>query len=117
MREHELTPLVDGLGFPEGPRWHDGKVWFSDFGSRKVHTVGLDGTLSDVVGVPQSPSGLGWLPDGALLVVSMEDRKLMRFDGNELSVHADLSSFAKFQCNDMVVDAHGRAYVGNFGYD
>lgn len=117
MREHEATTLVDGLGFAEGPRWRDGKLWFSDFVSRKVHTLTPDGKLSDVVEVPNVPSGLGWLPDASLLVVSMEDRKLMRMDGGELVVHADLSPYATFHCNDMVVDAQGRAYVGNFGFD
>lgn len=115
MREHEATTLVDGLGFAEGPRWRDGKLWFSDFVSRKVHTLTPDGKLSDVVEVPNVPSGLGWLPDASLLVVSMEDRKLMRMDGGELVVHADLSPYATFHCNDMVVDAQGRAYVGTSG--
>lgn len=117
MTEYETTVLVDGIGFPEGPRWRDGKLWFSDFGTSKVHTVGLDGVVSDVVEVRGVPSGLGWLPDGRLLVVSMEDRKLMRLEGADLVVHADLAPHAQFQCNDMVVDAAGRAYVGNFGYD
>jgi sugar lactone lactonase YvrE len=71
----------------------------------------------DVVTVPKVPSGLGWLPDGRLLVVSMEDRKLMRLEEEGLVLHADLSPLAKYSCNDMVVDAFGRAYVGNFGFD
>jgi sugar lactone lactonase YvrE len=67
--------------------------------------------------VPKWPSGLGWLPDGDLLVVSMTDRRLLRFDGSMLRLHADLADLASFHCNDMVVDASGRAYVGNFGFD
>jgi sugar lactone lactonase YvrE len=109
--------LVDGLAFPEGPRWHDGKFWFSDMHSKKVLRTGLDGRTETVVEVPNNPSGLGWLPDGRLLVVSMNDRTLMRLDGAKLTAVADLSKVATFHCNDMVVDKAGRAYVGNFGYD
>ncbi|HYZ91177.1 MAG TPA: SMP-30/gluconolactonase/LRE family protein [Actinomycetota bacterium] len=118
MREHEAAPLIEGLGFPEGPRWRDGRLWFSDFLSKKVHTLDLSGHFTEVVAVPNVPSGLGWLPDGRLLIVSMEDRKVMRLEGGgELVVHADLSPYARYPCNDMVVDAFGRAYVGNFGFD
>ncbi len=109
--------LVDGLTFPEGPRWHDGRLWFSDFYSHRVIAVDPAGKTETIVQVPQMPSGLGWLPDGSLLVVSMLDRKLMRFAGGVLSEYADLSGLATGPCNDMVVDAQGRAYVGNFGYD
>jgi sugar lactone lactonase YvrE len=109
--------LVDGLGFPEGPRWRDGRLWFSDFVSRKVHIMDVNGHMTDVVEVPRVPSGLGWLPSGHLLIVSMEDRRIMRLEHSGLVVHADLSHLARFSCNDMVVDAFGRAYVGNFGFD
>jgi sugar lactone lactonase YvrE len=110
--------LLDGLAFPEGPRWHDGRLWFSDMHAHAV--LALDPSTRDVetiVEVPRCPSGLGWLPDGTLLVVSMEDRSVMRYDGERLSLHADLSPWATFHCNDMVVDGRGRAYVGNFGFD
>jgi sugar lactone lactonase YvrE len=83
----------------------------------RVMTVGLDGTATTVVEVPSASSGLGWLPDGRLLVVSMEDRRLLRLDPAGLTEVADLSRLATFHCNDMVVDAAGRAYVGNFGFD
>jgi sugar lactone lactonase YvrE len=109
--------LISGLYFGEGPRWHDGKLWFSDFFDFAVKTVDLDGKVDVVVKVPARPSGLGWMPDGTMLVVSMTDRSLLRFDGHELAVHADLSQIATFHCNDMVVDSIGRAYVGNFGFD
>jgi sugar lactone lactonase YvrE len=109
--------LLDGLCFPEGPRWHDGELWFSDMHGHAVKAVGLDGAARTIVEVPAAPSGLGWLPDGRLLVVSMEDRRLLRLDPGGLTEVADLRRFATFHCNDMVVDAHGRAYVGNFGFD
>ena len=80
--------------------------------------IDSEGRAHAVVEVPNQPSGLGWLPDGRLLVVSMLDRKLMRLDATGLAMAADLSGLAAFPCNnDMVVDASGRAYIGNFGFD
>jgi sugar lactone lactonase YvrE len=112
-----LTSLVTGLTFPEGPRWRDGKLWFSDFYSHGVYAVDLDGICEKICDVPGQPSGLGWLPDGDLLIVSMTDQKVMRWNGEGLSVHADLSPFARFHCNDMIVLSDGSAFVGNFGFD
>jgi sugar lactone lactonase YvrE len=113
----KVEVLLDGLKFPEAPRWRDGKLWFSDFYAHRVATVDLEGRAETVVEVPQRPSGLGWTPAGELLIVSMLDRRLLRFDGARLHLVADLSGVATGPCNDMVVDAAGRAYVGNFGYD
>lgn len=104
--------LLEGLAFPEGPRWHDGRLWFSDVLSTEVLAVDLDGATEGIVEVPALPSGLGWLPDGRLLVVSVDDRRILRLEGHELVEHADLSALASFGCNDMVVDATGRAWVG-----
>lgn len=112
-----LTPFLSQLAFPESPRWHDGALWFSDFYTHSVRRVAMDGRVETVVEVPGQPSGLGWLPDGRLLVVSMTDRRLLRLDPQGLSEVADLSHLAPFHCNDMVVDAVGRAYIGNFGFD
>lgn len=115
--------LLDGLRFPEGPRWREepgagpGRLWFSDMHAGVVLAVDLAGRVEEIVRVPHEPSGLGWLPDGRLLVVSMQDRRLLRLDPDGLHELADLSSIAHFHCNDMVVDRHGRAYVGNFGFD
>ena len=109
--------LVEGLAFAEAPRWHNSKLWFSDFYTHKVSYVGADGQAVAVLDVPGQPSGLGWLPDGRLLVVSMTDRRLLRQDPGGLVTVADLSKHAPFHCNDMVVDRHGRAYIGNFGFD
>jgi hypothetical protein len=111
------TRLIGGLGFAEGPRWLQGRLWFSDFGERVVRAVDLDGTAQDVVRVAASPSGLGWLPDGSLLVVSMTDQRLLRTSSSGTVEHADLSRFTPTACNDMVVDAHGNAYVGYMGFD
>jgi len=109
---------VDDLVFPEAARWHDGELWFSDMHGGAVHRVDGSGTPVEVVRVAQSPAGLGWLPDGRLLVVSMHDRRLLRLEPDgSLVEHADLAGVATWHCNDMVVDAAGRAYVGNFGGD
>lgn len=109
--------LADGLTFPEGPRWHQGCLWFSDFYSGAVYSLDLQGKLERQFEVPGQPSGLGWLPDGDLLVVSMRERKLLRGHDGVLSEYADLSQLAPGYCNDMLVDGHGNAYVGNFGFD
>lgn len=109
--------IVDGLTFPEAPRWHDGRLWFSDFYSHRVLAVDVSGYMDVIAEVPERPSGLGWTPDGTLLIVSMLDRRLLRLDGGKLVPVADLSALATGPCNDMVVDARGRAYVGNFGFD
>lgn len=109
--------LIDKLCFGEGPRWHDGALWFSDMHAHEVLRVSESGKPERVCEVPHWPSGLGWLPGGDLLVVSMTDRRLLRWNGKKLDVHADLSELASFHCNDMVVTPEGRAYVGNFGFD
>jgi sugar lactone lactonase YvrE len=105
------------LCFGEGPRWHDGRLYLSDMHDHRVLAFTPDGQRETIVTVEHWPSGLGWMPDGTLLVVSMTDRRLLRFDGTTLEEHADLSRLATFHCNDMVVDARGGAYVGNFGFD
>jgi len=117
MSDRKLVPVIDGYTFLEAPRWHDGRLWLSDFYTRKVIAVTPGGDVEDIASVPQQPSGLGWLPDGTLLVVSMRDRKLLRLDGGELVEHADLSATTGGHVNDMVVDGRGRAYVGDFGFD
>ena len=112
-----LKVLIGGLAFPEGPRWREGKLFFSDMHAHQVLAVDMAGKREVICEVPARPSGLGWLPDGRMLVMSMTDRKLMRLDRDGLKTVADLSKLAPFDCNDMVVDARGRAYVGNFGFD
>jgi sugar lactone lactonase YvrE len=112
-----METLLDGGAFYESPRWHDGRWWFSDFFRRVVLTLDERGRADEVVQVDGRPSGLGWLPDGSLLVVSMLDRRLMRLSpGGEPALHADLSGVCDWHANDMVVAADGSAYVGNFGF-
>ena len=112
-----LETVLAGLTFPEGPRWHAGRLWFSDFYTHRVIALSPEGWAETMAHVPQQPSGLGWARDSGLLVVSMLDRSLMRVQGDALAKVADLSGLATGPCNDMVVDALGRAYVGNFGFD
>ncbi len=116
MTSSPTTILLDHLSFPEGPRWHEGRLWFSDMNGGAIHAVGPTGDDETVLEVAH-PSGMGWLPDGNLLLVSMREQKLLKFDGNTLREAADLSDLADWWCNDMVVDSEGRAYVGNFGFD
>ena len=113
----ELTVLLDGIYFGEGPRWRDGHLYLSDFYAQEVLKVDPGGKRESIATVPNQPSGLGWLPDGTMLIVSMKDRKLLKLTEDGLIEHADLSSVAGYHCNDMVVSDNGRAYVGNFGYN
>lgn len=109
--------LTEGLYFGEGPRWHQGRLWFSDFFDRAVKSVDEAGAVRTELEIDDHPSGLGWLPDGRMLVVAMHRRQLLRVDADGVKVHADLSGVATYHANDMVVDGQGRAYVGNFGFD
>jgi sugar lactone lactonase YvrE len=113
-----FKPLICGMSFTECPRWHDGRLYFSDFYTHRVLAVTLDGAIETIAEVPGQPSGLGFLPDGRMLIVSMRDRKIMlrEFDGS-LVEYADLSELAPWYLNDMLVDNDGRAWVGNFGFD
>lgn len=113
-----LEQFIDGVDFGEGPRWHDGALWYCDFFQHAIYTVTPDGVRTAVhMGFDDQTSGLGWLPDGRLLVVSMKQQKVLRDEDGTLVEHADLSGIAGGLCNDMVVDAQGNAYVGNFGFD
>jgi sugar lactone lactonase YvrE len=110
--------FVDGLRFGEAPRWHEGRLWYSDFFEGAVFSAGPSGDRRRELDVGGRPSGLGWLPDGRLLVVSMLERVVLRREHDGVLVrHGDLAPWATFHGNDMVVTADGRAYVGNFGFD
>ncbi|MBW4722270.1 SMP-30/gluconolactonase/LRE family protein [Saccharothrix obliqua] len=115
----DTAVLRDGIRFGEGPRGGpDGRLYYSDFYDHEVRALDLaTGDEEVVCEVPDQPSGLGWLPDGRLLVVSMRDRTVRRLEGGVLVQHADLNGIATFHANDMLVDRLGRAYVGNFGFD
>ncbi|MFC0588889.1 SMP-30/gluconolactonase/LRE family protein [Novosphingobium aquiterrae] len=116
--KHQLRTLATGIYFGEGPRWRNGRLWFSDFYASQVKSVDLAGDLRTELDVEGRTSGLGWMPDGSLLVVRMELRAVWRrWPDGRFEQHADLADYSAFLCNDMVVDGAGRAYVGNFGFD
>lgn len=119
MGARKLRTLVEGGSFFEGPRWHDGRWYVSDFYTHTVRSIDpATGAEAVVMEVPGQPSGLGWLPDGSLLAVSMNDHRLLRRapDG-AVSVHADVTEHCGGHLNDLIVDGEGRAYAGNFGFD
>jgi sugar lactone lactonase YvrE len=115
-----MTTLLTGFSFTECPRWHEGRIWFSDFYNFQVLSAAADGSdLRIEAEVPQTPAGIGWLPDGRLLVVSQRDQRLLRREADgSLVTHAELAGhIAGGNPNDMLVDRQGRAYVGNHGID
>lgn len=114
---NEWRELVGGVDFGEGPRWHDGELWYSDFYQQSVYRVNESGERTTVVEIDDRPSGLGWMPNGDLLMVAMQSKRLLRFDGTSVTVHAEMGDFAPDKCNDMVIDGAGNAYVGHFGFD
>ena len=115
--ETKTRVLVDNLRFPEEPRWHAGKLWFSDLFTQRVMTVDPEGRLETVVELPDTPSGLGFTPEGHLLIVSAAERRLLRMEEDALIEVADVSSLVDYPCNEIVVDEQGRAYIGNLGYN
>jgi len=118
MANYTLETLADGFIFLEGPRWHDGQLWLSDMRGETVYTLTEAGKRSKVASFPKHPSGINFLPDGRVVIVSMQDRKLMQVaaDGT-LSEYADLSKMVSSDINDTVCDTSGNIYVGSFGYD
>jgi sugar lactone lactonase YvrE len=111
-----LETILDGLAFGEGPRWRDGELYFSDMHAHEVVAVTPAGRRRTVASFDEPVSGLGWLPDGRILVVSMADRRVLRQEGDGFVLHGDLAAIATGLANDMVVTADGRAFVGNFGF-
>ena len=107
------APLAKGFCFGEGPRWFEGLLWFSDMLGEAVHTVDPGGSLTTLPLPEHAPSGLGFRPDGSLLIVSTENRQLLRYDGESVITIADLSDVAPADLGDMVVDHLGRAYIGS----
>ena len=115
---NQFEVVLEDCYFLEGPRWRDGRLWASDFHGHRVVSTNLAGDVRVEAELSGVPSGLGWLPDGQLLIVSMQDKKLLRREADgDLVEHADLSSFADADINDMLVDDAGRAYISCVGFD
>lgn len=113
---HTAVQVAAGFSFLEAPRWHEGALYFSDFYTHKVHKLTDDGVVT-VCEVSGRPSGLGFTPDGDMLVVSMLDATIRRWNGTNLETYADISDLVRGTANDMLVDSRGIAYVGNMGDD
>jgi sugar lactone lactonase YvrE len=112
-----LTPLANGFCFGEGPRWFEGLLWFSDMLGETVHTVDLQGDMTTLSLAGHAPSGLGFRPDGSLLIASTKSRMLLRYDGDTVDTVADLASDVPADLGDMVIDHRGRAYVGSQAFE
>jgi sugar lactone lactonase YvrE len=113
LRVVKPVPLANGFCFGEGPRWFEGLLWFSDMLGEAVHTVDAEGSMTTLPLPGRAPSGLGFRPDGTLLIVSTEDRQVLSYDGDSVGVVADLHDLVPANLGDMVVDDAGRAYVGS----
>jgi sugar lactone lactonase YvrE len=110
--------LMTGILFGESPRWHDNRLWFSDWGAQELIAVDLEGNSEVIIRMPSFPFCIDFLPDGCLLIVSARDRLLLRREpSGSLVTHADLSSLSEHPWNDIVVDGRGNAYIGNIGFD
>jgi sugar lactone lactonase YvrE len=113
----ELQPFVEGIGFGEAPRWHDGALWLSDIVRHEVLRVDASGTIEVVARTAGEPSGLGWLPDGSLLVVQMDEHEIWNQRDGKLHRYSGTVPMSRYKLNDMVVDAKGRAWVSNIGFN
>lgn len=111
--------LKAGFSFPEGLRWHEGALWFSDMHTGDVFTLNPDSAeLQKLFVIDDQPSGMGWLPDGSLLLSQMLSRTVLRrFPDGSSKVHADLSDLSAYPINELVVDEFGNSFIGTFGYD
>src|SRR5215216_6540959 len=125
LRQQEASGVVDvqtlltGLVFGEQPRWHEGRLWFSDWGTQEVIAVDLEGNSEVILQGPSFPLCVDWLPDGRLLVVSARDGRLLRREPDgSLVTHGDLSAISDPPPgNELVVDSRGNAYVNGGGFD
>ncbi|KJC59433.1 hypothetical protein UP10_18185 [Bradyrhizobium sp. LTSPM299] len=118
MRETQLKTILDGGRYFEGPRWHDGRLWFVDCMARTLLSVSPAGEVTEHAGIADdTPCGLGVLPDGDIVVLTMSRKRLLRFADGKLSLYADLSQLATGTIDDMIVDGQGRAYVGDLGFN
>lgn len=119
--ESAVTTVIDGRAFLECPRWRDGRLWVSDLYAHEVLSIGSGDDVRVELSIDDQPSGLGWLPDGRMLIVSMVDGKILvrenADDPTSAAVHADVSALATGKLNDMTVDEHGRAFISTFGFE
>jgi sugar lactone lactonase YvrE len=112
----EVKTLMTGLALVESPRWHDGRLWFSDWGAGELIAVGLEGESEVILRMSSFPFSIDWLPDGRLLIVN-EKRVLRREPDGSLTIHSDLTHLSDKNWNEIVVDGRGNVYVNNVGFD
>ncbi|MDE0006436.1 MAG: SMP-30/gluconolactonase/LRE family protein [Rhodospirillaceae bacterium] len=117
IQKIQPTVFYKGLHFGECLRFRGNALWLSDMQGFNVLKFTTEAQATSVLRLQHEPSGLGWLPGGDLLVVSMPDAKVLRWNGHQTDVYADLGPLSRSPCNDMLVDKEGRCYVGNFGFD
>ena len=117
MRDHKAKKLAEDFIFLEGAKWRDDRLWVSDVFDHKVYRLGLNGEREKIADVPNRPSGLGFMPDGTLIVASSKDFRLYRIAEGKIEEYADLTPHVGGHVNDFTIDHAGRIYVGNFGYD
>ncbi len=114
----ELQILMTGLAFGESPRWHDDRLWFSDWAAQEVIAVDIEGKSEVITRVQSFPFCIDWLPDGRLLIVSASERRLLRREPDgSLVTHVDLAGLSDKPWNEIVVDGRGNAYLNNIGFD
>src|SRR6202165_1662869 len=114
----KLSKVLDGGRYFEGPRWHSGRLWFVDCRDRTLPSLAPSGGCQQHAKFEDdTPCGLGFLPDGRLVVLTMFRKRLMSYADGKLSLYADLSGIATGTIDDMIVDGRGRAYVGDLGFD
>lgn len=114
----EPRVLIDGLAFPESPRWHEDRLWFCDWGAGEIIAVDLEGHRETVISIESFPMSIDWLPDGRLLVLAASSASLLvRQPDGSLETYADLTALGEHPWNELVVDGRGNAYVNNIGFD
>src|SRR2546421_5488410 len=117
-RLSQMETLMTGIAFGESPRWHEGRLWFSDWGAEELIAVDLAGDSEVMLQVQSFPFCIDWLPDGRLLIVHSRDRLLLRREPDgTLVTHADLNSLPSGSWNEIVVDGRGSAYVNGADFD
>jgi sugar lactone lactonase YvrE len=117
MKEKLAEYFYGPIYFGEGPRWNNGHLYFSDFYANSVFKISEDKKIETVLTLDDQPSGIGWLTNGDMLVVAMKERKIMRYQKSGIDIYADISNYATFLANDMVVGPSDYLWVGNFGFD
>lgn len=117
---HHVKTLADsttGLKFTESPRWHNDKLWFLDIHDKRIKTVDLSGSVATVLELPFIPNAFGLTPEGNMIVGDAFQRRIYHMEGTALKQLADISDVTVFCLSDGIVDAQGRLYVGDIGYN